>query len=978
MASRNPDLYRWKRWSKETPSSTSTSTHLNTSKKKSQRPATDDIQGWIKKVEKASDRAAALTFGPRPSHHGDYSAANGYRGAAATLEAVHDHDEAHSEAQDLLNQWMAQKCGLDDDGEDDLKYFEDDDIQDYVASKEAEKSDLRSQWNDMLAENDPVAMDPYSQVTSEELFHEIETRDDSLAVQSIIDGLLKKDIVKTKFKKDLGLEGETVKKRDPRTTMAARQLKVKENREKRQQTRESKLRQQQQHKDAQSQAHQIVMKEERTKEMQRQREEALVQQEMARLRKEMQEQRLQEEAARQREREREARQKEDQRKEEAKRRQEELQSRLEADSMIEDERREMRKRLEELRAVKAAQDLKCLQRHFHAWYQTVMTKRLALGKARAVCDWRTLLRAWNAWRAFVRASQADRETREIEQSFKDVHRKNQMAIVHNRKRILKKYLLDWKLWLQNEHLSKDLEQQQNKTKSKMAAFLEAAASGKLWTNREEEEEAYRDKSGRKETSDRPDSVAQKVDDIFGVQRQPSGNITSGGSSARSDTSSVSSTPKSKRHHTSAGPTKPKHAWQVTRKHVNLPIEEMLTVGDEDAEQPNRNQNNAISDKDSESGVNSATGGKRNINYKTNSFEHRYAAQQRILHEQQYQLREQKRLIEDLQTAQRQQLLKMQIGVPAKDGSLEVVDIPDSLLSTERTQPEVDTPSSTARSDHSDSSSVSDQSKNKQTSRPQLLKGMKEREESRLKMKAEREERHRKKEQEKLAEIKAKEEKQREEDEAEKRAKIEKRKEEKRLIKQREFEKQERLALLNQQTVRADEHYRRSLLQNKGLNPWLRLVKSARQNMQVSEDHHSTVLLRKCMFPWRQHAEEVMQEKFMMASKQYELILIRGAMNSWKRYGHLQSLQLQKARRHYIHNLKMRVLQAWQEHITNEKLRMWKNEEVAEEHNETRILKPAFVGWRQYPKMLKAERLREKRLEDIRKKVSSILPDFGVS
>ena len=70
-------------------------------------------------------------------------------------------------AQDLLNQWMAQKCGLDDDGEDDLKYFEDDDIQDYVASKEAEKSDLRSQWNDMLAENDPVAMDPYSQVTSE-------------------------------------------------------------------------------------------------------------------------------------------------------------------------------------------------------------------------------------------------------------------------------------------------------------------------------------------------------------------------------------------------------------------------------------------------------------------------------------------------------------------------------------------------------------------------------------------------------------------------------------------------------------------------------------------------------------------------------------------------------------------------------------------------------------------------------------------
>ena len=53
-----------------------------------------------------------------------------------------------------------------DDDEDDLKYFEDDDVQDYIASKQADKSDLKSHWNNMLAENDPVAMDPYSQITS--------------------------------------------------------------------------------------------------------------------------------------------------------------------------------------------------------------------------------------------------------------------------------------------------------------------------------------------------------------------------------------------------------------------------------------------------------------------------------------------------------------------------------------------------------------------------------------------------------------------------------------------------------------------------------------------------------------------------------------------------------------------------------------------------------------------------------------------
>ena len=99
----------------------------------------------------------------------------------------------------------------------------------------------------------------------------------------------------------------------------------------------------------------------------------------------------------------------------------------------------------------------------------------------------------------------------------NIYRKNQMAIDHNRCRTLKKYFLHWCLWLRNEHLGRDLEQQQSKTKSKMAAFLEAAASGKLWTNRDEEEEACRDTNyGKNKASDRPDSVAQKLVGISSI------------------------------------------------------------------------------------------------------------------------------------------------------------------------------------------------------------------------------------------------------------------------------------------------------------------------------------------------------------------------------------------------------------------------------------------------------------------------------
>ena len=100
----------------------------------------------------------------------------------------------------------------------------------------------------------------------------------------------------------------------------------------------------------------------------------------------------------------------------------------------------------------------------------------------------------------------------LDMVFLFLFRKNQVAVDHFQHRILKKYFLVWRLWLRQERHSRELEHQQTQTKSKMAAFLEAAASGKLWTSRSEEEETGDSsaREGRKEASDRPDSVAQKL------------------------------------------------------------------------------------------------------------------------------------------------------------------------------------------------------------------------------------------------------------------------------------------------------------------------------------------------------------------------------------------------------------------------------------------------------------------------------------
>ena len=63
-----------------------------------------------------------------------------------------------------------------------------------------------------------------------------------------------------------------------------------------------------------------------------------------------------------------------------------------------------------------------LHKHFSAWYNVVLERRLKMGKARAMSDWKLLLRAWNAWRSYVRGQKLERESRQVEQDVIETHR----------------------------------------------------------------------------------------------------------------------------------------------------------------------------------------------------------------------------------------------------------------------------------------------------------------------------------------------------------------------------------------------------------------------------------------------------------------------------------------------------------------------------------------------------------------------------
>ncbi|XP_070547848.1 uncharacterized protein [Ptychodera flava] len=74
-------------------------------------------------------------------------------------------------------------------------------------------------------------------------------------------------------------------------------------------------------------------------------------------------------------------------------------------------------------------------------------------------------------------------------------------------------------------------------------------------------------------------------------------------------------------------------------------------------------------------------------------------------------------------------------------------------------------------------------------------------------------------------------------------------------------------------------------------------------MQIAIDHHNMVLIQKCFTPWKEITQDTVQEKQRLADEMYNCILVRRALASWRRYGHLQSIQLQKARRHYSYTTK---------------------------------------------------------------------------
>ncbi|XP_053717082.1 coiled-coil domain-containing protein 191 isoform X2 [Synchiropus splendidus] len=387
------------------------------------------VSQW-RKVEKASESALLEVLNPKRlgSDNSHLSL------ELLTCDQLSDHDEAYTEAQALLCDWLNTKMRLE------LESNEEDDPD--------EQTTVLSQRKCAGVSNQQVA-------------------DQVHTYGGFLQELMEQEVLDCGAADELALGfGQTRRKfRNPAISMEARHLQVRENRARREAERLQRQRTREMQQVAMEEMRRLKKVEEVRRKQEALREEEMVKNEMVKLRRKMQEKKSQEQLRLQRERT------------EGQKSSNSLQPThppAPTGSDLETACKEQK-----VDFMIHMMHLKCLQRHFSGWYSVVLDLRLRMGKAKALCDWRRELRAWRAWQAALWSRKRQREVARTEEELRGEHRHCKLAEESDRRRLLRRYLQRWQLWCRTEQDKRTLLAQQQETRRKMAALISAAATGRL-------------------------------------------------------------------------------------------------------------------------------------------------------------------------------------------------------------------------------------------------------------------------------------------------------------------------------------------------------------------------------------------------------------------------------------------------------------------------------------------------------------------
>ncbi|XP_066476853.1 coiled-coil domain-containing protein 191 [Tiliqua scincoides] len=872
----------------------------------------DSVEHWIKRVEHASEFAVSEALSNKKSSYS--RSLHGPALDLETTEQLQDHDEAYVEAQELLSDWMNSKLKLE------------------LASDQEDTAEDPSARS--VPSGEPsVGFQKYEKF--DDLYGYLEQEMESTAVQDFLQHLLQSEVVDSGILEDLRIEDfkEKRKSRDPRITMELRHKQVKEKRLRRQQELELQKQEKALKKAAVSEAQKQLQEENKKKLLKARREEEEIQKQVVMLRKEMVEKRHIMEEARKMERKRHN----------LNHMQKQVGVGLplavpaHLDCEKEQQRKEKQSRMQELLSRIDTANHKCLQKYFSAWYKVILDLRLKMGKARALADWKCQLKALRAWRDYTWSQKLEQETQKMENQLRDQNRKKQLATEFNHKCILRRCFVEWQCWSHTEVEKRELQLKKEETKRKMAKLLEGVVQGKLAMD------GLLDIKKINETKDFQDQPVNKSQ-----REEPSTAEVE-----RANSSSPETGQKLDLH----SPKQPKWAWQVTLKHAALNAQDRAMFR-------NQLQNSTQRLVTPSQKVGPAF---------LRPFEHRHAFQQQLIEEQRWQLQEQQKLILELRENER--LKRAREDAERATAVTMVLDNPIPKTREENQNQSNYKNTQPLRSENHQPAAQSRKNLKVLSSPHPILKAMEERAIQRAERRRELEEAKKKREEENLVKMQAAEEERQRQEAAEKEAQLEKRREERRLQKMKELDKKRRQEREQELLSKAKAHYDKVLLKKWGLEPWKRLIEQTQQNWVMAQRHHCFILQRTCLLAWLHHIQETLARKTAQAEELYFSLLLRRFFRVWIKYKDFSSALEEKANKLYETSLKKKVLWAWFDVFNEEKSAFWEKQKTADRYSDRRIMQSTFRVWKQFPALMKEEREKEKRLEQLRKKVAEILPDF---
>ncbi|NXB99126.1 CC191 protein, partial [Orthonyx spaldingii] len=763
----------------------------------------------------------------------------------------------------------------------------------------------------------------------DDLCSSLECEMESSSVQKYLQHLLQSEAVNCGIAKHLRLEEIKEKKKleDPRIIMELRHKQVKENRMKHQKVLELHRQEESLKKAILAEARLRAQEEDRRKALQAKKEEEKIQREMVKLRKEMAEKKHTVAKVWRMERKRHEKPQ--------KLSMQEVSVPVSPSLILkreEQEEEKQRKAQELLRRIHVSKH-RCLQQHFSAWLKVILEHRIKMGKAKAFADWRCQLKALRAWRNYTWAQKVEQETQQLEVHLQDQNRKTQVAVEHNQRRLLRCCFLAWQRWSQAETEKREMQIKREQTKRKMEQLLEAVSLGKGGDRPLEV-----NKPGTAEVNHHQD-LQQDKKEPDQTRDQSCWDVVHASHSCRN----------------------PRFAWEVTIKHAALSAQDQAMC---------RNQIATVFQQfQAHSPKTSPAYGSR--------FEHRHAFQQRVIEEQRQQLQKQQELILKLQENQK----LSRDNEEAAQATAVTQTFKNSVSQTRQEKQSScknTTPLSPPDSHGSENTRAAMQGRrasSQLTSHHPIVKGMEERAIQRAEQKRKLEEAKQRKAEEKLAQLKAEEEAQQRKEAEEKEAQREKRREERRQQKLKELEKQRRLEKEQQLQKKARDHYEKVLLRKLGILPWKRLREQAKENLVVAQRHHSLRLQRKCLRTWLQDTQQSLREKMSGAEDFHSHMLLRWGFRNWLKYKDYLSTQEDRASTFHTVCLMRKYFRAWFDHIMEEERALLERLKIATEHSNKRLTLNAFKAWRQYPFLMKKEREREERRNQLRRRVAEILPNF---